>query len=491
MSHEWTFPAAKSDDLPTQPWGETLTFLDPVHGSNRVIDDAVIVVPGIMGTELIDIETEKRLWGLDPGLIARMWTAPTKRLTPLAVDPEHTTVRPGRLLRAPTFAPFLRGIEPYTELVRGLERIVRHPAAVYEFGYDWRLPVRHNARLLAETIDAHLQWWRRQSNRPEARVHLVAHSMGGLLCHELSANPGAADQVGEIITLGTPFKGAPKAAVMLGTGEGAPLPARQLQRIAVTMPGLYDLLPSFRCVDTGTDVRLLTPSDITAIGGRGDLAEAALAHRAERATVVMPDHRLAVGVEQPTLCSLRIGSGRVEGHRHAFEFDWAGVKRGAAGAPLREMMFGDGTVPRNSALPPGKLILTREDRNQMHVLPQQHGPLAKSSEVITFVKDVLLNLYADLGPQMGDGHLGIDTPDIVTVGSEFDIGVEGAAKPNDIRCTVTEIGTRLPRRAEAHRRDGELVVSATVYKPGLYRVEVAGSANSAVEQIIMAVDTDR
>ncbi|WP_280341822.1 hypothetical protein, partial [Nocardia abscessus] len=105
----------------------------------------MVVVPGIMGTELIDSTSGKKLWGLEPSLLARMWLAPTKALAPLAVGLAATTVKPGRLLRVPTFAPFLAGAEPYTELVERLHGIVRHPSAVLEFGYDWRLSVRHSA----------------------------------------------------------------------------------------------------------------------------------------------------------------------------------------------------------------------------------------------------------------------------------------------------------------------------------------------------------
>ncbi|MFE6926337.1 hypothetical protein ACFVAV_35375 [Nocardia sp. NPDC057663] len=47
----------------------------------------------------------------------------------------------------------------------------------------------------------------------------------------------------------------------------------------------------------------------------------------------------------------------------------------------------------------GELILAKEDRIKVHVLPQQHGPIAKTREAIAFVADVLLNRDADLGPQ--------------------------------------------------------------------------------------------
>jgi hypothetical protein len=73
---------------------------------------------------------------------------------------------------------------------------------------------------------------------------------------------------------------------------------------------------------------------------------------------------------------------------------------------------------------------------------------------------------------------------------EFDVLLSGAHTPSDVRAVVTNIGTREGRRADTHRRDGTLMASATVYEPGLYRVAVASSGNSAVSQIIMAIEDE-
>ncbi|MGY5306938.1 esterase/lipase family protein [Nocardia gipuzkoensis] len=483
MPNEWTFPDAQRDDLPTDPHPETLPSPGLMRVSPRTTDDAVVVVPGIMGTELIDSTSGKKLWGLEPSLLARMWLAPTKALAPLAVGLAATTVKPGRLLRVPTFAPFLAGAEPYTELVERLHGIVRHPSAVFEFGYDWRLSVRHNARLLAEAIDSHLTWWRARSDRPEARVHIVAHSMGGLLCHELATLSGATDDVSTVITLGTPFAGAAKSTVLLNSGHGTALPARRLQQIAITMPGVYDLLPTYRCLHESDSVRRLTSADIANIGGRDDLAQAALDRHAARAPLAIPRHRPLIGVEQPTISSVSITSGRVDGLYHTFRVDEdGGLMRRHNGTLKQFDGLGDGTVPRNSAVP-----LWNPD---IHPLPQQHGPVAKTDEAIAFVIDTLMHRESDLGPRLGHGDLGILPPDIVSVGVEFDVLLSGAHTPSDVRAVVTNIGTREGRRADTHRRDGTLMASATVYEPGLYRVAVASSGNSAVSQIIMAIEDE-
>ena len=185
----------------------------------------------------------------------------------LALTEDERTGRTGRvtatrLLRFPAFAPILRGIEPYTDLVSGLRRVVAHEDAIAEFPYDWRLSIEHDARELARTAEAHLARWRAHpKGSADAKLVLVAHSMGGLVARYFTAVLGGSSEVRTTITLGTPYYGAVKAAVILNSGRGAPvpLPSRRLRTLAATLPGVHDLLPSYRCVDEDTSVRRLTP----------------------------------------------------------------------------------------------------------------------------------------------------------------------------------------------------------------------------------------
>ena len=128
--------------------------------------DAVIVIPGMMGSELVDTDSGEILWGR-PNLhwYVNVWTSdePTKRLR--LNDEERGgragRVRASRLLRVPAFAPVLRGIESYTPLVNLIRDTCPHPDAVLEFPYDWRLSVARNARLLAGVAAEHMDRWRR------------------------------------------------------------------------------------------------------------------------------------------------------------------------------------------------------------------------------------------------------------------------------------------------------------------------------------------
>ena len=91
--------------------------------------------------------------------------------------------------------------------------------------------------------------------------------MGGLLAWLACQDPDLAKLVRATVTLGTPFYGAPKAVLLLASGEGAHLPRRRARQLAVTLPGVYDLLPAYRCVTDRTSACGLTAADVASLGG--------------------------------------------------------------------------------------------------------------------------------------------------------------------------------------------------------------------------------
>ena len=157
----------------------------PEGGYGPQCHDAVLVLPGIMGTELVESGTGDVLWGLSVRKYVDLWTggAPWQKL--LVTEDEWAgivgRVTPTRLLRAPAFAPLLLLARNLTlALMVGIRRIMPHPDAVLEFPYDWRLPVAFNAGKLAVTAERHLKTWRAHPNgRRDAKLVIVAHSLGG------------------------------------------------------------------------------------------------------------------------------------------------------------------------------------------------------------------------------------------------------------------------------------------------------------------------
>ncbi len=459
----------------------------------NVSPDAVLVIPGIMGSTL-KTATGTPLWGFERlRSYARMWSRGNSSLAELALTDDEREGRYGRitatgLLKLPAYAPFLKGSEPYTTLVAGLRTVVADPAAIGEFAYDWRLPVEYNARLLAAAARQHLDAWRAHqadwNPRPArpARLVLVAHSMGGLLVRAL---PDASElDIRATVTLGTPFDGAATAALILNTGRGAPipLPRGRLRDLATTLPGLHDLLPAYRCLDDAEhDPCRLAPADVAAIGGDTELATASFEFHRRTSTRPLVGHHQVIGASQPTVQSLHLRDGVLTGHHHTFRLDTAGVfERDPHGILVRVDDFGDGTVPRNSATLGGPRPAT---------LPQQHGALSQTSEAIQMVCDVINERDPDAPRLGGDSELGLDVPDVVAPGREWAAVVAGIEGPNDASCVVADEHGRPIDHPPLHRRDGVWQATVVLPEPGIYRVALDGGGTSPITQLVLA-DTD-
>lgn len=447
--------------------------MDAVGAVSR---DAVIVIPGIMGSSLADVESGDVLWGLDDASWwVSAWTT-GRALKRLAVTDDERAGRTGRvratgLLRFPAFAPVLKGFEPYTKLLTGIGRVLAHPDALCEFPYDWRLSVEHNAHELERLVDRHLsQWQAHPSGSADAKVVLVAHSMGGLIARYYLHVLGGASSVRTTVTLGTPYYGSVKSAYILSSGEGIPLPRKRLRKLVQDMPGLYDLLPFYRCVDEGATARRLQAGDIASIGGDRELADESLLRHDKLMQGEAGSLRLLIGVEQPTMQSLSLHDGVLTPLMHTCITDPAGVIR------ERPDLRGDGTVFRRSAagfgLSPG-------------TLPQSHGAVAATEEAISHVRDVLINDTA--GPPLGPGEIGIDVPDVVSASEPLTITVTGA-DATGTTCRVVDAFSRWQVAVPPlQRRDGVLTASVVLGEPGVYRVEVKGGGASAVTEQVLAV----
>ena len=439
-------------------------------GAVPVCRDAVIVIPGIMGSELVDVETGDMLWGLSPRNYLRFWMSDDGSAR-LRVNDQERAGKTGRiratgLLRFPVASPIFGGFEPYTRLVAAVRHSLIHPDALCEFPYDWRLPVAFNAARLGDAVEAHLRLWRtHRMGSKDSNIVLVAHSMGGLVARCFTGTMGGNEAVRLTVTLGTPFFGAVKAAYLLNAGRGAPvpLPRARLRELALTFPGIHDLLPSYRCVDDDGG-RPLTPGDVADLGGDGELAEASFAMQHTLAKLSADGLRTVVGVEQPTMQSMRLVHGVVVPQRHIVE------------AETRTDHRGDGTVYVEAAL--GGV-------EPVSYLPQSHAGLARSPEAIAAVTSVLTRQR--LGPPMGAAGVGVDTPDLAIVGERCEVRITA---PDDAvpSCRVLDADTGEQVAAPVPvRRDGQLLAVLRMPAAGVYRVEVKSGGYSAVTALIMAL----
>jgi hypothetical protein len=450
-------------------------------GERPEFRDAVVVIPGIMGSTLTDTESGREIWGLkDPRWYMQAWLTGSS-VEKLAVTDDERAGRVGRvqptgLLKTAAWAPILRGAEPYRKLVAGLTALV-HRDAVREFAYDWRLSVEHNAALLATAAGAHLERWQAHSHgSSDAKLILVAHSMGGLVARYFTHVLGHAEQVRRTITLGTPYYGSVKATVILNSGRGTPvpLPTARLRKAAKTMPGLHDLLPFYRCVDDRRTGRHLSARDVAALGGDADLATESRDRNARLLAGDAGPLRLLVGTDQKTWQSLTLAGGMVTPLDTELEVDAEGTILG------RHDRRGDETVYRRAAAAFGLEPVP---------LPQSHGVLAATSEAIAFVRDVISNHTS--GPPLGvEEGLGVHVPDIHPVAEPLRIEVTGG-DVQGTRCEVIDVASRQTVAVPPLHRDGdELVARVELPVAGLFRVEVKAGGRSPVATHVMAIPPD-
>ncbi|MDT9693408.1 alpha/beta fold hydrolase [Streptomyces sp. P9(2023)] len=459
------------------------------HTPERQLHDAVVVVPGIMGSALRDVENDTPLWG-----VRRVFQYSTRmyadKLRALAVTDAERAGETGRIeatgiLNVADWFPGLGKAQPYNDLVSKLRQAALHRTAVLPFAYDWRLSVAHNGALLAREVRRHLDAWRAHglhrrflAEHPElgpAKVIFVAHSMGGLLAREVLHHGGLKDDVRAVMTVGTPFGGSVNAALMLNAGKGGPglLPPSVLSEITPTMPGLYDLLPSYRCREYGTDMRAPDVDDVVALGGRRDLAEASADWRASRHDTLLPEHVMVVGTGQRTWQSYRLNAGAAVGQRHMIRRDGDRPVLDENGHPRTEDRKGDGTVYRFAAHLPGS------DARAIDVY-QEHSALARSESVIDMACGMLSGLRHrdELGSMLGAGEFELHTPEWADPDTAFTIEVGDAPHSADLECVVREVSgldtVLYPALKPVRGTEDAWAATCLPDRPGLYEVEVRG-----------------
>ncbi len=111
------------------------------------------------------------------------------------------------------------------------------------FGYDWRLSSSKSANNLEAAIE----------EEGYDEVILISHSMGGLVVSSFLKKEENREKVDKYISIATPFLGAPKVVMVLGTGGGMTgydladqVVGSMLRYLTVNMPAIYELLPNER-----------------------------------------------------------------------------------------------------------------------------------------------------------------------------------------------------------------------------------------------------
>ena len=155
--------------------------------ANQAGKPPLIIIPGILGTELVNQKTGERLW---PELFPKDRAALHLPIASPNFAENRDDVVAVRVIESAQLVTFLPELGVYGALLEALEKhggyrrgdIDAPPSdgdrdTFYLFAYDWRRDNVETARLLAGKIAK----IKARLNRPDLRFDLIAHSMGGLV----------------------------------------------------------------------------------------------------------------------------------------------------------------------------------------------------------------------------------------------------------------------------------------------------------------------
>ena len=242
----WGDPSGPHDISTTTPTGTGdrvsgdilyIPFLTEPPGTEQRIDP-VIIIPGIVGTELYN--GDDLIW-LDLWRLA-YWVDDYFLTENLSLSNEGgsiNNIQTGDIIKDKEFLKYKTDI--FGSLIQDITaNNYQENQNLFLFPYDWRLDLDETKNLLNKKIeDIKLQ-------TGKSKVNIIAHSMGGLLTKAYLNSYGKED-IGKLIFIGTPHLGAPKAGKILLEGDRLGIPwleEDRIQEIAENSPALHELLPN-------------------------------------------------------------------------------------------------------------------------------------------------------------------------------------------------------------------------------------------------------
>lgn len=233
--------------------------LAQLYKSSRNNQPPVVVIPGIMGSKFYDQSSGEEIW---PGSWYQLLTGDYSELKleidPATLQPRLDDLSPKGLTDKVAGKDFYGGILDTLENYGGYQRLelgekpLQGRRHYYVFAYDFRQDNVVSAAKLADFI-AQI---RKDHQRPDLTVDIVAHSMGGLIAryflrygredvlddNNFPVNGYGRSRVRRVVLLGTPNFGSILAFHRLNRGLPLGLGTISVEVLA-SMPSIYQLLP--------------------------------------------------------------------------------------------------------------------------------------------------------------------------------------------------------------------------------------------------------
>jgi len=330
---------------------DDLTMVEGFSSKSTSKRHPVVVVPGIMGSELW--LGQEKVW---PNVRQLFSNPDLLRLT------DDSALEARGLVNELVVVPNFIKQEKYGRLSDYLQESLgyEHGKDLMEFAYDWRRDVRDSAKRMAEAID---KW------DVEQPITIIAHSMGSLVSRYYIEKLGGRHKIGRLIVIGGPHAGAPSMLIQLAT-KIAVLPfgilGNRLRDIVASFDSSFCVLPvdmvvvdqhgkSFSILD---DESWLTEDLVPKLRNAREFRRE-LGTRSSVPTISI------FGYGLDTLSRLQV--------QRDHSGTWSQLK------PIKES--GDNTVPEGSAILEG---------SEIHPVQQHHGALYVDNDVKMRLKLELL-----------------------------------------------------------------------------------------------------
>lgn len=445
----------------------------------------VVVIPGIGGSELAD-SSGKRVYGASvSGLVARL-------CEPSVLD-LNNELRPVGLV-GPCSVICWQLMTGYDGLLNGISKglglspgrvvtagaeLVDPDATVVAFPYDFRRSVEHIANDLDRVVRERAQG---------RRVVLVAHSMGGLVAAWWWAFLSEGIDVAEIITVGTPYRGAAKALNVLVNGMRiGPYVPQAVSDMVRTWDSVFDLLPHYQVVNgTGKcQYPYELPSGITsAVAGFSGKARAAYEkNRCLHKALV--NKVLESGSNPFTVYYSQghatLGHASIDAHS-----DGLVVAKGNPRAIPASWDGGDGTVPAFSVIPD----VLEDEVFRWRRLRGKHQDLVEEKSVFEHVSEYARDrLPAAARGARGhdvDAYLQLDLEDVVLAGTEAEVRLRVVDKAGSVLDVGNVGGNVGGKRFLANRRDdGWWSAQLPALEEGVHSLMLSATGVPNVDRLVL------
>ncbi len=451
--------------------------------------DVVIILPGILGSVLQ--KDGKDLWAVSGRSIWNLISNSKETLKSLELGFDDPTlddlgdgIRATALIEDVCIMPGLMKVDGYTRTTEMITNnfqvtqgdIYQDPpdkaANLYHFPYDWRRDNRVHARKLKSLIDLRLKCWREQSGAADAKVILLAHSMGGLISRYYLEVLGGWCDARALFTFGTPHRGSINGLNFLANDYKKLF--LDLTAVMRSLTSVYQLLPIYPAIKIDDTFVRITETDkvphvIQSRAGEArafhdEIYDAQQTHKEDTAYRNNFTTVPVVGIKQPTLQSAELVNGQL-----VAGYALPKVLQGRV-----DFADGDGTVPKISAIP-NELSSSINNR----FIAEAHGALQTQEQILQSVKEAIATTQftnaADIKAVQNTIGLAIDDLYLPDEPIVLEATVVAAPAITLLKATITPVAAgQLPATFSFQQiTEQQWTLKIETLPAGLYRVAVS------------------